>query len=54
MTKKDIQDSATKELHNEFIKEFPDPNDRASFDSFGSVYVHWLEAELIKARSNKR
>lgn len=39
------------ELHDEFVKAFPDPNSRASLDSYGSVYVHWLEEELIRARA---
>lgn len=46
-----MTDAQIKELHEEFIKRYPDPNDRASLDSWGSVYVHWLEEELIKARN---
>jgi len=40
-----------KKLHEEFLEEYPNPNDRASTDSWGSVYVHWLERELIKERN---
>jgi len=40
-------------IHDEFIKAYPDPNSRASLDSYGSVYVHYLEEELIKARGQK-
>jgi len=37
-----------KNIQEEFIKEFPNPNDRASLD--GSVYVHWLESKLVNVR----
>lgn len=42
---------AIQAIHDEFIKKFPDPNSRASLDSYGSVYVHFLEDELIKIKA---
>jgi hypothetical protein len=43
-----------KKLHEEFIKKYPNPNDRASIEApWGAIYVHWLEEELLKLRSKR-
>ena len=41
------------EIHKRFIEDYPNENDRASLDSYSSIYVHWLEKQLIEQTNFK-
>jgi hypothetical protein len=41
------------EIHKGFFKDYPNENDRASLDSYSSIYVHWLEKQLIEQTNFK-